>query len=357
MIRDIEDRLGRMGLSKSPFLSYDPQSPDFSKIFVNRTKELYKIDLALDYYKSQSNQNIAFIGPSRIGKTTLLRYTIMRISGTFRCLYFEYPLRFNEFCQKSLDFFGPERTSEISITDSRELGNLLIQKSDSSERDTIIIIDNFEEMIHIPEEEVEGFIRIFRRAKCLFILACTEREWTQLLMRHQKLKYAFTEEIYIPPFSLKHCMEFFQTRVAVARKGDLPGILPFTDEAAKIIGIYSCFIPGRMNDMANKILFEALTEEIETIYPEFVRALIFQTPVLGPYLAGLNENEIRSFEIMIEQNKPLSFEDLADSLGVSRVAAASYLQKLIERKIVLKMDSPGKKRLFQITDTFRGVLV
>lgn len=358
MISDIEDRLGQMGLSKSPFLNYDdPNNPDFSKVFVNRTKELYKINLALEYYKSQTNRNIAFVGPSRIGKTTLLRYTMMRISDQFRCLYFDYPLRFNEFCQKGLDFLDSKKTIATGTAESRELGNLLIEQSNASAGSSIIIIDNFEEMLHIPEEEVEGFIRIFRRTKCLFIIACTEKEWAQLLTRHQKLKYAFAEEIYIPPFSMKNCMEFFQTRISLARKGNSSGILPFNDESARVIGIYSCFIPGRMNDLANKILFDALTEEINTISTDFVRSLILRSPVLGSYLNGLNDKEIQSIEIMIEQNKPLSFEDLAEFIGVSRVAVAGYMQKLVDRKIIIQLDSPGKKKLFQIADNFKAVLV
>jgi len=50
----------------------------------------------------------------------------------------------------------------------------------------------------------------------------------------------------------------------------------------------------------------------------------------------------------------VSFEDLADLLSVSRVAAAGYIQKLIERKIVFQLDCPGKKRLFQVTGEFRS---
>lgn len=357
MISDIEERLVKMGLSKSPFINYNPDNPDFSKIFVGRTKELYKINLALEYYKSQAGRNIALVGPSRIGKTTLLQYTMMQIRDQFRFLYFDYPLRFNEFCQKCLDFSGADTHSGSDISDSRDLGNLLIERSASFAGNAIVIIDNFEEMLNLPIEEVEGFIRLFRRAKCLFILACTENEWTQLQTRHQKLKYAFAEEIFIPPFSVKDCMQFFETRISLARKGNFSGIYPYTEESARMIGIYSCFIPGRMSDLANKTLFEALTEDIILIEPAFVRALLYRSPTLGSYLNGLNEKEIQSVEVMIEKNMPMSFEDLAECIGVSRVAVAGYMQKLVERKIADHLDSPGKKRLFQISENFKSVLV
>lgn len=357
MIRDIEERLGRMGLQKSPFLGYDPDNPDFLKVFVGRTKEIYKINLALEYYKTQSSRNIAFVGPSRIGKTTLLQYTMMQIRDQFHCQYFEYPIRFNEFCQKCMSFFGAEIDPGIDISDSREMGNLLIEKSASFAGNTIVIIDNFEEMLNLPLEEVEGFIRLFRRAKCLFILACTEKEWALLQTRHQKLKYAFAEEIFIPPFTLKNCLEFFDTRISIVRNRDSSGILPFTEESARLIGIYSCLIPGRMNDLANKVLFEALTEGITLIEPVFVRTLLFHSPTLGTYLNGLNENEIHAVEIMIEKNEPVSFEDLAEIIGVSRVAVAGYMQKLVERQIAFHLDSPGKKRLFRISDSFKSVLI
>ena len=357
MIHDIEERLENMGLSKSPFLNYDAHNPDFSKVFVDRTKELYKINLALEYYKSQSNRNLAFVGPSRIGKTTLLQYTIMQVQDQFRCLYFEYPVRFNEFCQKCLDFFGNGISHEPLPHDSHDLGNLLITRSGLSAGNTVIIIDNFEDMLSIPSDEVDGFIRLFRRAKCLFILACTEREWSEIQTRFPKMKYAFAEELYIPPFSVKNCVEFFESRISLARMKASSGLLPFTEESIKVIGIYSFFIPGRMNDLANKVLFEALTEDIRIIQPDFIRGLILSSPVQGPYLAGLTDKEIQALESMIEQNRPISFEDLAELLGVSRVAAAGYFQKLLERKVVFQMVSPGKKRIFHITDTFRNVLV
>lgn len=357
MIRDIDDRFGRMGLSKSPFLSYDPENPEFLKVFVDRTKELYKINFALEYFKNNANRNIAIVGPSRIGKTTLLLYTQMSIRDQFRCLYFEYPLRFNELCQKGLEFFQPGLETSIENMSSRERADLFIERSHSLAGVSVLILDNFEDMLNIPEDEIEGFIRLFRRAKCLFIIACTENEWTRLMTRHQKLKYAFADEINIQQFSTKNCMEFFEARISLARKGNATGIQPFTGDAVRIIGIYSFFIPGRLSDLANKVLFEALTEDVNPITPEYVRALIDSSPVLGSWLAGLHDNERHTIEIMIEQNKPVSFEDLADTLGVSRVAAAGYIQKLIERNIVYQMDTPGKKRLFQITNEFKAAFV
>ncbi|MDD1702868.1 MAG: ATP-binding protein [Methanoregula sp.] len=354
MIQEIDRRLESLGLSKSPFLSFGPESPDFSKVFVDRTKELYKINFAFEYFKTNTNRNLAVIGPSRIGKTTLLQYAISDTRDQFRCLYFEYPLRFNEFCRKGTEFFGNK--SGTIPDDARDLGNLFIDQSRQEAGNAIIVIDNFEEIHAFPEDETEGFIRLFRRAGCLFVIACTEKEWGDLLTKYPRLKYAFADEINIQPFSVDNCMDFFRTRIALVRKGSTHGIAPFTEEAARLIGIYSFFIPGRLCDLANKVLFEALTGDTQNITPEFVRSVLAASPVLGSWLSGLNENETRTIEIMIEQNRPVSFEDLANLLSVSRVAAAGYIQKLIERKIVFQLDSPGKKRLFQVTGTFRSTL-
>jgi hypothetical protein len=355
MIQEIDKRLKALGLSKSPFLGYGPESPDFSKVFVDRTKELYKINFALEYFKTNINRNLAVVGLSRIGKTTLLQYTITDIRGRFPCKYIEYPLRFNEFCMNCLEFFGQSPGSSVP-DNARDLGDLFIRTSRTGAGNAIIVIDNFEEMLSIPDEEVEGFIRLFRRTGCLFIIACTQKEWETLLVRHQKLKYAFADEIDIRPFSVENCMEFFRTRIDLVREGNATGILPFTDEAARLIGIYSFFVPGRLCDLANRILFEALTGDTEIINPEFVRSVLTASPVLGTWLSGLNENETRTIEVMIEQNRPVSFEDLAGLLSVSRVAAAGYIQKLSEKNIVVQLDSPGKKRLFTITEAFRSVL-
>ncbi len=357
MISDIEDRLRHLGLEKSPFLNYRPDNPDFLRIFIDRTKELSRMNLALEYYASHSNRNIACIGPPRIGKTTLLLYTLQRIREQFRCLYFECPPRLDEFCKKGIKFFDSRNESDILPGEGRDLGNIFVERSGTDSDNAILFIDNFEEMFGLPQNEVHEFIRIFRRAKCLFVIACTEEEWAMLLSVYPKLKYAFAEEIFIPPFSLKSCMEFFEARMAVARGQDTPGIQPFTPESARIIGIYAFFVPGRINDLANRVLFEALTEELGSITPEFVRNLVFRSPVTRNRFEGLNENEISTLETMIEKNTPMTFEDLSGYLGVSRVAAAGYIQTLADREIVTQLDSPGKKKFFRITDVFKDALV
>lgn len=357
MISDIEDRLRRMGLSKSPFMDYRPEDPEFLRVFIDRTKELSRINLALEYYASHSNRNIACIGPPRIGKTTLLLYTLKSIQEKFRCLYFECPQRFDEFCKIGIDFFSDDQNPAIPPVEGRDLGNIFIGRSGSAPDNAIIFIDNFEEMLALPRDEVHGFIRIFRRSKCLFLIACTEEEWAGLISMYPKLKYAFAEEVFIPPFSVKNCMEFFEAHMAVAGGPDATGLHPFTEDAARVIGVYSFFVPGRINDLANKVLFEAIAENIAIIEPEFVRNLILHSPVIGNCFAGLNEKEISTIEIMIEQNTPITFEELSGILRVSRVTAAEYIQSLADRTIVEQLDSPGKKKYFQITEEFKRMLV
>lgn len=357
MIRDIEERLERMDLVKSPFLSYEPEDPEFERVFVNRIKELYKINLALEYYKSHSNRNIALIGLPRIGKTTLLQYTIGCVNIPFRYLYLEYPLRFNEFCKKGIDFFNHDKNIELPENDSRELGNRFIEHSGDASKDSIIVIDNFEEMLQIPDDEVLGFIRLFRRSKNLFFIACTENEWGLLLEKYPGLKYAFVEEIYIHPFTMDNCMELFQARIDDARKPGTTGLHPFTEESIRIISLYSLFVPGRICDLANKVLFEALTENKYSIAPEFVRSMVLHAPVIGSKVAGLNDREIATVEVMMEMNRPVNFEDLSNILDVSKVAVAGYIQKLIEDNIVVQLDTPGKKKYFQITNTFKSILI
>jgi hypothetical protein len=104
-------------------------------------------------------------------------------------------------------------------------------------------------------------------------------------------------------------------------------------------------------------MFEALTEDIFSIGPDFVRSIIAQSPVTGKWLGGLTDKEISMIEIMIEQHKPVSFEELSELLVVSRVAVAGYMQRMIERRLAVQLDCPGKKKLFQISDEFRGLLV
>lgn len=357
MIGDIQERLEKLVLTRNPFLHYEPLNPDFSKVFINRTKELYKMNLALEYYQNHTCRNIAFIGPPRIGKTTLLHYIILQIGDSFRCHYLEYPLRFNEFCQKGLAVITEEKQGDIRGLESRELSNRFIEASQKGDNNRVFIIDNFEEFLQLPDDEVEGFIRLFRRARCLFVIACTEKEWELISSGFSKLKYAFVEEIFLLPFTLKNCIEFFKMRLSLARNGNVNGIQPFDEESIRIIGIYSFFIPGRMSDLANRVLFEALTEDHCRIDETLVRDIIYKSPVMSSRISGLNENEISVMESMIEKNIPVSFETLSEILGVSRVAVAGYIQKLIERNIAVELDSPGKKKLFRITEDFKKLLV
>ena len=353
MIPDIQDKLHEMGLSENPFRDFLPDDPRFLKAFVNRAKEVYKLDTAIEFYRNGAGANIAIIGPSRIGKTTVLQYTIMKASRLHTCIYYPYPPRFEEFVADLLQQVSGADTEAEGL---RDRANALIHALSEKKGDVIVIIDNFEEMKQISSEEYDEYIRVFRRSGILYIVACTETPWTDLISGNGGLKNAFPTEIYMPPFSLKSAMEFFKARLATSRHGEHGDYYPFEEDVIRLIGIYSFFIPGRMNDLANKLVFEALTEEVLPIGEEFFKRVIFGTPTVSKYLSGLAEREIATLEAMIERGEPSSFEMLADDLDVSRVAAAGYIQRLMERGLVEQIDTPGKRRLFRLTAAFRGML-
>jgi hypothetical protein len=357
MTRDIEERLKDLGLIKSPFLNFTIDHPDFLKVFIDRKKEINRIQFSLESSGSTSRRNIAFIGRSRIGKTMLIQYTLKNILNKNHCLFFDYPPGFHEFCNKGIQLNNPNLPSFPHGTDMREMANNIIEYSKQSPNLHTISIDNFEEMIDKPKEEIGEFIRIFRRSNFLFIIACTEQEWNFLLSVHPQLRYAFSEEIIVPPFSLENCHDFFHEWLSFSRKKPVAGINPFTEDAARLIGIYSFFIPGCMNDLANRVFSETLSENRQLIDGDYVRRRVINSPVTGSMLSGLNDNEVHAIELMIEYGDTITFEILADRLGVSRVAAAGYIQELIDHGLAVKVDTPGKKKMFRVSEEFKSTLV
>lgn len=357
MRTDLKDRLQDMGFIKRPFVHLDPGHPDFFSVFINRDKEINKIIFSVESLSSANKRNIALTGRSRIGKSMLIQYTLTHILKGGMSLFFDYPPSFCELCRDGINMMDPGRSSSFSDIKLRDVGNVFLEVSRTTSGPYSIAIDNFEEMLQKPVQEIEEFIRIFRRSRCLFLIACMEDEWCSLVSQYPQLRYAFSEEIVVSPFSLDHCRDFFGAWMSVSRKDPRDDIYPFSEDAVRLIGIYSFFIPGCMNDLANRVFSEALSDNTSLIDADYIRGLLVHSPMSAGLLSGLAENEFSTIEYMIEYSDPITFEILAEQLGVSRVAAGGYIQTLIDRGIAVKLDAPGKKKMFQVSEQFKAQLV
>jgi hypothetical protein len=69
-----------------------------------------------------------------------------------------------------------------------------------------------------------------------------------------------------------------------------------------------------MNDHANRVFSEALSENRHIIDGDYVRRRVINSPVTGSMLSGLNDNEVHAIELMIEYGDTITFEILADRL-------------------------------------------
>ena len=358
MLHGIEESLKRLGFKFNPFKDLSPDDPNFDKLFINRKKELYKMEMALEFYSGGGKKNVVLIGEPRIGKTTFLNYVYRDITKYMKCVKFRFILRFIEFTRELFKLLEENNSLEDSLDKGditlRDLGNRLIQLSERYKSKAVIMIDNFEEFLNIKEDEREEYIRIFKRSDFMFIIACIRDEWYKILDVYPALRSVFSEDILLEPFKLKHTFELINSRVEVASES---GKNPFTDEAIRLIGIYSFFIPGRIVDLANKVIFECIAEEADIIDEELVKKVIFESPTLSKFLEDLSDKEIQVIEIMVEIGEPVGFEELSKKMNVSRVTVAEYIQKLIKKGIVEHLETTGKKKYFKLKESFKQLLV
>lgn len=347
------EHLASLGLSDNPFRELDPRDREFDRLVVDRLKELLKLETALDFFKSGNLKNVVIIGESRIGKTTLIKKALHQFEELFSATYYPYPRPLKSFVR---DFIGEDTGGMETLKD---YGNTFLDAIFEGDKKSVVIIDHFEETTDFEKEELDEYIRLFRRAPVLFICATTPEEWKELVNSKAILKNVFSEEVYVEPFNMKHSLELIRERLGSHRVEGWEGeddFHPFTKEAAKVLSIYAFFIPGRIVDLGNKLLFEAIAEEKEKIDGDFVKEVIFESPTLKPYIETLSGKQVEVVENMIEAQEPLSFSQLGERMGISRVAVAGHMQKLINMGFVEHIEQPGKKKFFRITGKFKMLI-
>lgn len=341
----IDEGLQRLGLSSNPFRPFRPDEENLDRITVGREEELGTLRTIAEFYATMNTRkNAVLVGESGVGKSTILFNLINSMDDLGLNVVF-HP--FFPTLQDLVDSIAEALGVSSATGSAREIGDRFLefgQKYPETRR-TLVLLDNAEDFLGY--EEKEEYIRIFKRSHPLFILAGTTEEWNELVRMHPMLTGVFTQ-LRIEPFDLAESKKLIRRRLSLAQI-DSDGFAPFTEMAAETVSVYSLFIPGKVVDLASRMIIEAIMEEHTGIPDEFVREYLYESTPFSEYYGQLSDRQVQILEEIVKNEGEASFKDLSSSIGISRVAIADHIQRLIDVGLVAHVDKPGKKKYFDLT--------
>lgn len=340
----IDEGLERLGLRFNPFRPYRQDDDDLSQITVGRDEEIGTLRTIVEFFSMQTRQNAMLVGASGVGKSTILFNLLNSIQDLDLQVVFHpfYPS-----LQDLVNSFAHSLGEPPEAGGARELGDRFIDLSNRSQQasKTLIILDNAEDFLGYDRKE--EYIRVFKRSQPLFILAGTTAEWNAVVKQYPALSGIFTQLI-VNPFDMERSKMLVSRRLALSQ-AKLGGYAPFTEEAVETISIYSLFVPGKLVDLSSRMIIEAIMEGRRDIPDDFVRQYIYDRSPFSEYYRQVNDRQVQILEEVIRNGGEASFNDLSDKIGISRVAIADHIQRLIDLGLVAHVEKPGKKKYFGLT--------
>ncbi|MDY6864709.1 MAG: AAA family ATPase, partial [Halobacteriota archaeon] len=344
------NRLEKLGLKSNPFRSYTYEDAALDKVMVGREDEVEILETIIDFYNMGSKKNIVLIGEDGIGKTTIIQSLIRK--QQFQRSIVLYHAFFPSFRQVVLSLAQNLGDSLEDIEDSREMGNMFLNMCLDSKSEAVQILDNLEDLLGCSEVDREEYVRMFKESNVLFICATTLDGWKKLIEKWPSISSVFTQ-IYVKPLDVDQSCMIVKKRLEMSRILEQEGYSPFTEEAVETIATYAFFVPGKIVDFTSRMMIEAMIEKCEVIDEEFVRRVLLEKSAFFEIYKQLSNRQVKIIEEIIKNGGEANFNYLSEAIGISRVAIADHIQKLVDLGLAEYIDAQGREKLFRVTDNIK----
>ncbi|MDY6965146.1 MAG: AAA family ATPase, partial [Halobacteriota archaeon] len=344
------NRLTKLGLKSNPFRSYGHEDAALDKVMVGREDEVEILETIIDFFKMGSKKNTVLIGEDGIGKTTIIQSLIRKLKFEKSIvLYHAYFPSFKQIVTSLAQNIGD---SLENVDDVRELGNMFLSMCSESMHEVIQILDNLEDLLGCSDVDREEYVRMFKESNVLFICATTLEGWKKLLEKWPALSSVFTQ-IYVKPLDIDKSSQIVKKRLEMSRVGGKNGYSPFTKGAVETITTYAFFVPGKIVDFTSRMMIEAMIEKRDVIDEVFVRRVLLEKSAFYEYYKQLSDRQVNIIEEIIKNGGEANFNFLSDAIGISRVAIADHIQKLVDLGLVEYIDAQGREKLFRVTNNIK----
>jgi ABC-type oligopeptide transport system ATPase subunit len=343
--------LESLNISRNPFFELTTDNDQFHKLFISRDNEINELEAIISFYISGTRQNTILVGESGIGKTTILNNIMIRLEKEkLKYLYFPYIPNLEDFINVVMEKIG--KTIKGGNLRDRRIGFIKILNEYNGR--LFIFIDNFEDFRNILEKkERNDFIEIFKRSPILFICAITSDSWDSLLSDFPDISNKFNP-MMIKPFDIETSKQLIAARLENTRiKKEKSKFEPFTEGSVELISIYSFFIPRKIMDFSSKMLLRAIIDDLKEINDDVVKNYIYTKSGFAEYTNKISKRQMKIIEEIIKLNLNITIVYLAEKVGISSVAIAENIQKLINLDLIEEVPSPGKKKTFRLTEKLK----
>jgi len=344
------NRLEKLGLKSNPFRSYTYEDAVLDKVMFGREDEVEILETIIDFFRMGLKKNTVLIGEDGIGKTTIIQSLIRK--QQFQRFIVLYHAFFQSFRQIVSSFAQNLGDSIDNIEDSREIGNMFLNMCLDSKSDAVQILDNLEDIIGCSEVDMEEYARMFKESNVLFVCATTLDGWKKLIDKWPSISSVFTQ-IYVKPINVDQSCMIIKKRLEMSRIYEKDGYSPFTEEAVETIATYAFFVPGKIVDFTSRMMIEAMIDRCEVIDEEFVRGVLLEKSAFFEIYKQLSDRQVKIIEEIIKNGGEANFNYLSDAIGISRVAMADHIQKLVDLGLAEYIDAHGREKLFRVTDNIK----
>ncbi|MDY6930463.1 MAG: winged helix-turn-helix transcriptional regulator [Halobacteriota archaeon] len=347
------NRLEKLGLKSNPFRSYTYEDAALDDIMVGREDEVKILEAIIDFYKLDSKKNAVLIGEDGIGKTSIIQILLKKLYS--KCYDVNYYPILPSFKNIILSLAQDLEEDLNNQEDLREISNKFLNMFLNSKSESILILDNLEDLLGCSKVEREEYVRMFRGSNVLFICAATLDGWKKLIEEEPSISGAFTQ-IYIRPLDIDQSCSIIKKRLDVSRISEDNGYFPFTEEAIKTIATYAFFVPGKIIDFTSRMMIETIIKNYEEIDERFVRRVLLQKSAFFEIFKQLSGRQVKIIEEIIKNGGEANFNYLSEAIGISRVAIADHIQKLVDLGLVEYIDAQGREKFFKVTDKMKVLI-
>lgn len=322
------------GLKEDPFV-INPADP--AKSFVNRVKETSQFIRAFVNLKDKAIPHIAILGTHGIGKTHFLKFLEASLQESLADTSFQ-----------KIIYGSGELWFKDHFLDESAIPNFVL-RDDMNKSDTLVLIDDLDIITNRYPKQASA---LFERLEGRLIGTWDIRAWITA-KRKTDFKTPKTEAILLDRLTGSVCLQILKNRIDQMKVDDKVYDL-FTEKMYSRLANLSDGNPYRLITYAKRFLNFVIDNNIKKMdshhYEKFSDEIGFTfLEDIKKSIEGLTPKQKEILKIIIEKIE-VSSDELAQTLGVSRVAGVQHLHALRDKKLLESKPKENRVKFYVPTE-------
>lgn len=328
---------------------HEDSAPYGIKRFVGRD---YEQDLLTECLYSEQSEFVAVYGRRRVGKTFLIRYVLERHFSFYATGLpgGSYREQINNFCMAIVQGFNVDyRECENWMEVMRYLADTITNDVNYKNRKKVLFIDEMPWM-DTPKSDflmsIEWFWNAYASARTdIFLIVCgSATTWiTSNILRNRGGLYGrLTNQIYLEPFTLSECAEFYDLKqISMSREEQLQAYMIFGGVPYYLQYLRKGLSVAQNVDQMCFAKKGILSKEYDNLYRSMFKNYT---------------SHIKIVEALAAKSMGMTKKELCEKTGMPESGSTTtVLQELVDCGILNEYNQVGKKtkgKMYQLVDFF-----